>query len=342
MFFYGIMQLILNEEAFMKKIVIAFIITITASLSATTVYASLFEQRSVVSKIIEMSFRVGQLNRVVITEDIAEAYFATQKVINQRPHHLPRLVYRTTVTQHHSQDDMPYYQFTPSTEDKTRVIVYFHGGSYVTTASIIHFQFIDRLSHASGYTVLLPIYPLAPEYTHQDAFEKLTLWYADLVEANPNQSFVFIGDSAGGGLALGFTQMLNLCAKQLPETTVLISPWLDISLSNPDVKQVQKLDPLLNASAASFLGDAWRGDTDPLFYQVSPLYGEFEGLPPIHVFTGTYDILYPDVLLLKSQEHTATIDYYIYDKMTHVFPLYPLMKEANEAFDIILEIIKNP
>ena len=326
----------------MKKIVIMLMIFIVSSTITHAFYAEIFEQRSTGSKLLELGFRITQINRVVIDEDIAEAYFELQQSINRMPHEVPFGFYNTTIESTIHNDTLKVYAFTPENITHDTVIIYIHGGSYVSTASWIHFQFVDRLSHKTQALVLLPIYPLAPEYTHKDAFSQLNAWYQDIIKTHADKNIIIMGDSAGGGLALGFTQMLALNNAHLPNQVLLIAPWLDIRLNNDDIQQVQKFDPMLNQSAAEFLGDAWRGDTDSLYYQVSPIFGSFEGLPPIHIFVGTYDILYPDVMRLKSMHPDKDITYHISEKMIHVYPLFPAMRESRDTFNTIVDLIKKP
>jgi triacylglycerol lipase len=83
----------------------------------------------------------------------------------------------------------------------------------------------------------------------------------------------------------------------VPSRMVLLSPWLDLGMTNPNIAFVQ--DPLLPVGPAQQIGRAWAGNlaiNDPL---VSPLYGTLGGLPPTYVYSGNLDILSPDVFRLQ-------------------------------------------
>ena len=71
--------------------------------------------------------------------------------------------------------------------------------------------------------------------------------FTRLVEDHPNDEFYFLGDSAGGGFCLSFAQTLrNIHFKKRPKKLVLLSPWVDISMSNPEIRELEKKDLLLD------------------------------------------------------------------------------------------------
>jgi triacylglycerol lipase len=83
---------------------------------------------------------------------------------------------------------------------------------------------------------------------------------------------------------------------------VLLSPWLDVSLTNPNIPLVH--DPLLPVVPGQVIGREWAGNLPENNFMVSPLYGSLNGLPPTYVYEGSADILAPDVLVLQ---HNAAL-----------------------------------
>jgi len=106
---------------------------------------------------------------------------------------------------------------------------------------------------------------------------------------------------------------------------VLISPALDLSLTNPEIDLVQPSDPWLGREGTRVFIEHWRGTlaiTDP---SVSPLAADLTGLGPLTVFSGTRDILHPDIRLLIGKARTACIDVDFHEEqgLVHVYPLTP-------------------
>lgn len=215
-------------------------------------------------------------------------------------------------------------------------IIYLHGGGYLTNFTIQHWRLIDKLMKCAKVDVICPDYPLVPK-TYVDSYQMLDTLYDELIRSYP--SVILMGDSAGGGFACGFLQYLKINQKTLPSKSILISPWLDVSMSNPMILETSKLDPWLELEKIVPAGKQYAiGNTK--HYMVSPIYGDFFGLTPIKIITGTYDILYPDIQLLEEQtkSNQYNITFSIYPKMLHVFPLLAI-KEGRLAIQEMIETI---
>ena len=66
-----------------------------------------------------------------------------------------------------------------------------------------------------------------------------------------------MGDSAGGGLALGLAEVLRDQGDICPEELILISPGVDMTLTNPDIPNYVALDPMLGIDGVRRLGEVW-------------------------------------------------------------------------------------
>ncbi|KDN81718.1 hypothetical protein KCH_64380 [Kitasatospora cheerisanensis KCTC 2395] len=118
---------------------------------------------------------------------------------------------------------------------------------------------------------------------------------------------------------------------------MLLAPWLDLALTNPDIAAVERLDPSLNRAGLVEAGRVWAGGADPADPRLSPLHGELGGLPPIEVHVGTHDILYPDTLLLRDRAGAAgtEVTLHVTPGAFHVHVLAPV-PEGREARDRIV------
>jgi len=151
-----------------------------------------------------------------------------------------------------------------------------------------------------------------------------------------------MGDSSGGGMSLALAQLLKIKNLPQPGNIILISPALDMSFSNPEIHEVEKLDPVSAVPALIDIIKWYGGEKGSKYYLVSPIYGNFEGLGKISLFIGTHDILYPDAKKFKmlADEKGLKFGYYEYPSMIHVWPLF-FFPESKKATKEIIEIIKS-
>ena len=126
-----------------------------------------------------------------------------------------------------------------------------------------------------------------------------------------------------------------------PDKLILFSPWMDISMSNPDAANYEALDPMLSAYGLIEMGKCWAGDLDLHDYRVSPMFGDISMLRNVYLFVGTREIFYPDVTAFYAmlQEQQITSELMIGEGMNHVYPLYPI-PEAIESLEWICEIMR--
>ncbi|SMO99733.1 Acetyl esterase/lipase [Geodermatophilus aquaeductus] len=201
-----------------------------------------------------------------------------------------------------------------------RAAVYLHGGAYVAGMAPQHWTLVGRLADA-GVRVEVPDYGLAPASTYRDAYPLLTAVYGEL----GSDDVVLAGDSAGGGLALGFAQTLLGSGLPQPRRLVLIAPWLDLTLAGPGVATAEARDPWLSRAGLVETGRAWAGGDDPADPRLSPVNGPLTGLPPVRIWIGTRDLLYPDVLRLRDRAAAegARVDLTVRGGAVHVYPLTP-------------------
>jgi acetyl esterase/lipase len=229
---------------------------------------------------------------------------------------------------------------SPLTGQRQQHILFFHGGSYAVEANSGHFGMMTKLIDMTGCIISFIQYPLAPEYTYQDTFKMVSKAYAFLLSKYENSQFVFMGDSAGGGLALAFAIKIKEEAKKMPKQIILYSPWLDLGLSNPDISLYEEKDLILNVKALYQAGVRYgdhEGATNPL---LSPIYGDLNHLGEIAIFYGTDEIFYPDCKNfseLKGLEGT-NITSFEYEGMQHDWVVFPI-PESDSALKTTSQLL---
>lgn len=211
-------------------------------------------------------------------------------------------------------------------------VIFFHGGAYVMEALAGHRKIIEEFAGKYGLTVSVIDYPLAPEHTAEFTQRVILKAYKEITDKNPSDHFYLFGDSAGGGLALAFLQVLrDQKVRPFPNKTALVSPWLDVTMSNREIKEVKKNDPLIPIDGLIYAGRIYAGKQNPKDSLISPIYGNVDNLGEIMLFVGTNEVFIPDCTLLKDKLSVAkgsSVDFHIGHKMIHDWVLTPIPEAA--------------
>lgn len=230
--------------------------------------------------------------------------------------------------------------YTFGSKDYDMIILYLHGGAYCNNASELHFTACNDIASMDGHIkVVLPIYPLTPQHTWEETFNLLDELYTSLLKEG--EKIVIMGDSAGGGLACAFSQHLHKTGKPVPSKRVLISPWLDVTFSDPEAYEVEPRDAMLSIYGLVQLGSIWNGSLDEKDYRISPLYGDLDDGIDTLITVGTSEIMMPDCTTLYNRlvaNHCRTTIVYGLG-LWHVFTIFNI-PEGKEARESILKFIR--
>ena len=291
---------------------------------------------SKMSEVMESAIKRKNYKESTSDKDKAREYLEKRSLEEDEKYEIPRLIYRTKV----KREEMfgcPMLTFN-ELESTERCIMYLHGGAYVSEIQLPHITFCDKLAKKANATVFAPIYPLAPNHTYEETYEIVEKLYDMMLKLK--KPITIMGDSAGGGLSAAFCEYLSSNELTQPEHLILISPWVDVSMSG-DYDDYIDLDPMLGVDGLVEVGKVWAGDLDTTDYRVSPLFGDINGLPQTTIFVGTHEVLYPDILKFYNKLKDSGIDaeLIVGEGMIHVYPIYPLVPESKEAFKKIVETI---
>ena len=220
-----------------------------------------------------------------------------------------------------------------------KIILYMHGGAFVFPLVTPHWWMIDRLVQATGHNVEMVFYPLAPEHTNHDTYPGLIEHYRQLLEEYQPEDIVFAGDSAGGNIALVLAQQLKAHSLPQPGHLLLFAPCVDVTLTNPEIFEVEKRDVMLQALPAFECMKHWAADDDLASPHLSPIYGDVSGLPQILLFQGEDDIVRPDCRIFadKVKQAGGRIEYFETPGAFHVFMAFVALPEAKKVFRQIAE-----
>ena len=221
-----------------------------------------------------------------------------------------------------------------------KFILYIHGGSYVGELEKYHWNFFKDIIKDTNSTIIVPDYPLAPEHTYLEVFKIMEPLYKDIIEKIGDKEFILMGDSAGAGLALALYQRSGKLNRRLPDKTILISPWLDVRMENPDIDKIE--DPVLKKPLLKLSGKRYAGKNGLKSYLVNPVLGPTDKLRNIYILSGTKDMLNPDAkkFALSNKDKIHFIEY---KDAIHNFPLMKHKNKvacAKEGYEKIVELIK--
>jgi acetyl esterase/lipase len=242
----------------------------------------------------------------------------------------------------HTENEHKVWTIAPKQNTSNKQIIYFHGGAYVNSFSPQHWTFMSRLVDSLNLTVTAPNYPHAPEYCATDTNEMVFDVFKKLSNGVGAANITLMGDSSGGGISLALAQRIRDERLEQPGHIILLSPWLDVTLSNPEIVELDRIDPFLGVTGLKWSGKAYSRGLDPLSPAASPLYGSLKGLGPISVYIGTRDIFLADCRKLKDKAiaEGASVNYREYKGMVHNWMLGP-MPEAKQVLKEIVDTLKN-
>lgn len=224
---------------------------------------------------------------------------------------------------------------------KKYIILHCHGGGYSTGSRLYARTLTSKLASSTSMDVLCFDYRLAPENPYPAAVEDaVKVWDYLMLLGYGARDIILTGDSAGGNLALALTLKLKEEERLLPRGLVLMSPWTDLTSSGESFTVKAEVDPVLDNAYIERMIKAYAEGQDLKNPFVSPLYGNFEGFPPVYIQVGENEILLSDSLRLHQALVDANVSVKIdtYPGMWHVFQMSPV-KAAREAMDKNAEFI---
>jgi acetyl esterase/lipase len=220
-----------------------------------------------------------------------------------------------------------------------KLIIYLHGGAFVSGPSQHHWDSIECISKKTNFNIWMCIYPKAPEYKIDQISINIDQIYQKALKNYKNENIILMGDSAGGTLAIALIQRLINDNLKLPSKLILISPVLDATFKNEKINEIDKKDKML--SKVGVLSAKSMCSKNLNDKRISPINGEFKHFPRTYLYIAESDITFPDQLIFLSKLNIEKVDNQVIigERMPHIWPLLPVMKEANIALHKIINNI---
>ena len=203
-----------------------------------------------------------------------------------------------------------------------RVLLYLHGGGYTIGSPRSHRPLVARLGVAARTVAVVPDYRLGPEHRFPGAVEDAVAVYRALMDGGtePGQLIV-AGDSAGGGLTLATALALKAEGLPQPAGFFAISPWADLTQSGRSYRDKAEHDPMITKAGLDQMALAYLGGLDPRDPLASPIFGDFAGVAPVLIQTGSEEALLSDSITMADVLAHARVDVRleVWPEMIHVF-----------------------
>ncbi len=224
------------------------------------------------------------------------------------------------------------------------LLIFIHGGAFISGPAKHHWDTVKEIAKKSNCKIWMCNYPKAPENKISKISQNIDAIYSAALENYQANKISMIGDSAGGTLATALIHRLIVKKIALPKKLILITPVMDASMSNPEIKFIEKIDPMLSITGVLSAKKMCAGNKDLKDPIISPLYANFEGFPRTILFIAQNDIMYPDGKLakVKMEKSNVNIEVIEGENMPHIWPLLPVMKEAKTALNLIIQEIATP
>lgn len=222
-------------------------------------------------------------------------------------------------------------------DHSTQLIFHIHGGAFFVGSIKTHRAFLSEVAVRTQMQVLHLDYPLAPENRFPEAGDAIYDVYQQLLDQGILPKDIIVsGDSCGANLALALVLRLKEEDKQqLPSGLILMSPFLDLTLTGESLRYNQKHDALLSTEALeSGIEFYVPKHLDKSLPPLSPIFGNFEELPPTLVQIGSKEILLSDAQRFeeKAKEAGVKVTYKLYTGMWHNFQMFsPWFEEAKKS-----------
>lgn len=218
-----------------------------------------------------------------------------------------------------------------------RVLLHLHGGGYVYNPGEAGTSEAVLMAGLGGYKVVSVDYRMPPDAPYPAAMDDaMTVYRAVLKQVPPGNIAVF-GSSTGGAMTLALVLRARAEGLPLPAAIAPGTPWSDLTETGDSYKTNEWLDNVL-VTYAGYLSRTARlyaGDHDLRDPQLSPIYGDFHGLPPAILTSGTRDLFLSNTVRTHRKLRQAGVEaqLQIFEGMSHGQYLSDLgAPETQEAF----------
>jgi monoterpene epsilon-lactone hydrolase len=232
---------------------------------------------------------------------------------------------------------VPTAEITVDGIEPRHVVLYFHGGVYVLGDAFTAADLASQIGRRAHAKVISVDYRLAPEHPYPAAVDDALAAYEALLQNGIAPSDIaFVGESAGGGLAIATLVNARDHGLPLPAAAFVMSPYVDLTLAGTTMETKGEVDPLMSRDNLQSRVTDYTSGQDAALGLISPIFADLSGLPPLIIQVGTHEVLLDDAVRLARQAATTDVEVTldITPGVPHVFQAFhPMLDEAAAALD---------
>ena len=218
------------------------------------------------------------------------------------------------------------------------VLLWLHGGAFILPASPdFHVRMVARICAELGAIGFLPDYRLAPFNKFPAALDDCERAYKALLDTGFKAERIVVGgDSAGGNLTLGLLQRIRKAGLPMPACAVPASPVTEMGRIHAPPSRTLKMksDPILPIAALQRVDAFYAANWDASDPELSPLYADCRGFPPLYLLASEGEVLLDDTVLFarRAREAGVSVKLDVWPVLPHAFPVFePLFPEVAQA-----------
>ena len=206
-------------------------------------------------------------------------------------------------------------------EARRRAIIYLHGGCFALGSIRSHGAMVSHISDVLDTPILFIEYSLAPEHPFPQAINEILKVYKYIRAVDIYDEIIFMGDSAGAGLALHVISLITQKNMIRPSGLIMLSPWIDLKNNSNSIYENAAIDPILNRDQLEYFTSLYKGNTD--LSKANPYLNMYGKFPPTLIVTASSEILLDDSKKAFSRiwETQPLTRLKIYENASHVFLL---------------------
>ena len=220
-------------------------------------------------------------------------------------------------------------------------ILYLHGGGFIFDVQSLD-QLIVLVTAWTNTAVFVPTYRLAPEHPYPAQQEDALAAYRWLLQGGTDpRRLALMGDSAGGNLVLCLLRRLHREGLPMPAAAVCLSPWTDLANGGESMAANEPFDLIDRRMVAQWAAWYTHG-RDPKDPEISPLYGDFAGFPPVYIQAGGAEIMIDMIRAYaeKARREGADVTLDVWEHMIHNFQAFgDRMEESEDALGRIRDFV---
>ncbi len=234
---------------------------------------------------------------------------------------------------------LPARVFTPVGPGPFPVVVYFHGGGWVTADKQVYDAGARGIAAQAQALVISVDYRLAPEHKFPAAWDdalaayRWTLANAESLKGDPSR-VALAGESAGGNLALATAVAARDAGLQKPAHVLAVYPVTQTSLNTESFLENAFAQPLNRAMVKWFVKQLIRDEADLKDPRLQLIDARLEGLPSVTLISARIDPLRSDSAKLADALKKADVSFERrdYEGVTHeFFGAYAVLEKARNA-----------